>query len=87
MKTIAIMTLVFLPASTVATIFGMQFFTLSSDEEFPAPHFRAHSSIRIFWAIAVPLTVAVLIVWLAWYWYAQRKISGTNRKMKRDHMV
>ncbi|OCK88216.1 uncharacterized protein K441DRAFT_682026 [Cenococcum geophilum 1.58] len=87
MKTIAIMTLVFLPASTVATIFGMQFFTLSSDEEFPAPHFRAHSSIRIFWAIAVPLTVAVLIVWLAWYRYAQRKISGTNRKMKRDHMV
>jgi len=64
MKTIAFMTMFFLPVSTVATIFGAQFFTVGSE----APsHLQISPDFWILWAIAAPFTLVVVIVWRLWY--------------------
>lgn len=64
MKTIAFMTMFFLPVSTVATIFGAQFFTVGSEAPF---HLQISPDFWILWAIAVPFTLVVVIVWRLWY--------------------
>jgi len=68
MKTIAFMTLVFLPAGTVASIFGSQFFNLIVDSN-GVPHFVISPLFWIFWAISLPIT-AILVV--LWKWWPQR---------------
>ncbi|PYH64274.1 uncharacterized protein BO88DRAFT_491489 [Aspergillus vadensis CBS 113365] len=57
MATIAFVTLVFLPVSTVSTIFGNQFFN------FDPVTIRISQSFWIFWVVSVPLTLLVLLVW------------------------
>ncbi|KAE8166910.1 hypothetical protein BDV40DRAFT_285040 [Aspergillus tamarii] len=57
MATIAFVTLVFLPVSTVSTIFGNQFFN------FDPVTIRISQSFWIFWVVTIPLTLLVLIVW------------------------
>ena len=59
MKTIAVMTLIFLPVSTVAAVFGSQFFATTTEDEWSNSRFRVHPIMWIFCAISVPLTVAV----------------------------
>ncbi|XRM46719.1 hypothetical protein ABZX51_009748 [Aspergillus tubingensis] len=57
MATIAFVTLVFLPVSTVSTIFGNQFFN------FDPVTIRISQSFWIFWVVSIPLTLLVLLVW------------------------
>ncbi|BCR99689.1 uncharacterized protein AKAW2_50031S [Aspergillus luchuensis] len=57
MATIAFVTLVFLPVSTVSTIFGNQFFN------FDPVTIRMSQSFWIFWVVSVSLTVLVSLVW------------------------
>ncbi|PIG82898.1 hypothetical protein AARAC_011528, partial [Aspergillus arachidicola] len=57
MATIAFVTLVFLPVSTVSTIFGNQFFN------FDPVTIRLSQSFWIFWVVSIPLTLLVLFVW------------------------
>ncbi|OCK95889.1 uncharacterized protein K441DRAFT_704722 [Cenococcum geophilum 1.58] len=73
MKTIAFMTMFFLPVSTVATIFGAQFFTVGSE----APsHLQISPDFWILWAIAAPFTLVVVIVWRLWH------LKATNNLVK-----
>lgn len=62
MKTIAFLTLVFLPASTVASIFGSQFFNLSLDQD-GVPHFTFSHWFWIMWVIVVPVTAILVAIW------------------------
>ncbi|KAJ9293509.1 hypothetical protein DTO271G3_7774 [Paecilomyces variotii] len=57
METIAFVTLVFLPLSTVSTVFGSQFFN------FDPSTVRMSQSFWIFWLISIPLTLLVLFFW------------------------
>jgi Mg2+ and Co2+ transporter CorA len=83
MKTIAFMTMYFLPVSTVATIFGAQFFTVGSE----APsHLQISPDFWILWAIAAPFTLVVVIVWRGWPWVEGRAREIGKRK-KDEHMV
>jgi hypothetical protein len=87
MKTIAFMTMYFLPVSTVATIFGAQFFTVGSE----APsHLQISPDFWILWAIAAPFTLVVVIVWRRWPW-VEGRAKGMAREMgkrkKDEHMV
>ncbi|KAJ4357070.1 hypothetical protein N0V95_002808 [Ascochyta clinopodiicola] len=72
MKTIAVMTLIFMPLSTVAGIFGTQFIRLDED----AP-FRIHVSqdFWLLWVIAAPLTVTVVLIWRVWYHDARGRLT------------
>lgn len=73
MTTIAIMTLVFMPLSTVASVFGTGFFNAEDNSPY-----KIHLSrdFWILWAFAVPLTISVVIFWRFWYWLAREKLTG-----------
>lgn len=62
MKTIAFLTLIFLPASTVASVFGSQFFNLSLDQD-GVPHFIFSHWFWIMWVIVVPVTAILVAIW------------------------
>ncbi|KAL6232498.1 hypothetical protein BDW75DRAFT_217716 [Aspergillus navahoensis] len=59
MATIAFVTLIFLPISTVSTIFGTQFFNTTPDNT----AVEMSKDFWVFWAISIPLTLAVLLGW------------------------
>jgi Mg2+ and Co2+ transporter CorA len=71
MKTIAVMTLIFMPLSTVAGIFGSQFIKLDEDAPF---HIRVSQDFWLLWIIAVPLTVIVIVIWRVWYHDARGRL-------------
>lgn len=77
MKTIAAMTLIFLPAGTVAAMFGSQFFNLSLDEN-ETQQFIVSPLFWIFWAICLPVTVILVVLWQWWQWVNNRELNTTK---------
>lgn len=61
-KIIAVLTMVFLPATAVSGFFGMAFFNLSDDGVF-----LSSTIAWLFVATTVPLTVGIFIIWTFWY--------------------
>ncbi|KAL3433940.1 hypothetical protein BDV09DRAFT_186275 [Aspergillus tetrazonus] len=59
---IAFVTLVFLPITTVSTIFGSQFFNTAPDNA----SIEVSKDFWIFWVVSIPLTLAVLFGWSLW---------------------
>lgn len=59
MKTLALVTAIFLPATFIATLFSMSMFDWQADSSSAilSPEFW------IFWVVSVPLTIAVLTAW------------------------
>jgi Mg2+ and Co2+ transporter CorA len=73
MKTIAVLTLVFLPTTAIATIFGTQFFDFGETGEL-------HVS-RWIWGFAlvsVLVTVAVCVAWIHRDWKVKRRLLGKS---------
>ncbi|KAL6246645.1 hypothetical protein RBB50_006884 [Rhinocladiella similis] len=83
MHTIALTTLIFLPISTVATIFGSAFFNFSGNER---EGMSLSKHFWIFWVISVPLTVAVLTIWIyfhpsnVWRWPGLKRTRKSDRE-------
>ncbi|KAL8911137.1 MAG: hypothetical protein Q9171_003628 [Xanthocarpia ochracea] len=69
MKTIAALTMVFLPATFVATLFGMVFFTVESG---PGSGFRVNSLWWVYLAVTIPLTMLTVGVWRGWLGMVRR---------------
>jgi hypothetical protein len=75
MKTIAILTVLFLPATFVATLFGISGMFdwtpagTANVDQMPtvSPFFW------IYWAVAVPLTVVLMVVWRIWWRMEDRR--------------
>ncbi|EPS41010.1 hypothetical protein H072_5130 [Dactylellina haptotyla CBS 200.50] len=61
MRTIAIITLVFLPGTFVAAVFSMSMFNWESDGSIVVSR-----HIWMYFAIAVPLTLTVMFLWIIW---------------------
>ncbi|OAP54279.1 hypothetical protein AYL99_11380 [Fonsecaea erecta] len=78
MKTISVVTLAFLPATFVCTIFSMSFFTLNVDDSTGEKHWLISEYFWIYWVITVPLTVLTLICW----WLGQRKEDRREEKKR-----
>ncbi|KAE8453913.1 hypothetical protein EG329_007689 [Mollisiaceae sp. DMI_Dod_QoI] len=69
MKTIAVLTLFFLPATATASVFGMSMFDWKA---------KTGDTVvsRRFWiyiVVAIPLTLVVLFAWLVWFWWGLKK--------------
>lgn len=64
MKTIAVLTIAFLPCTAVAAIFSMDpFMSLSPDGKIEiSPMFW------LYWTISIPLTIGVIAIWILWLW-------------------
>jgi hypothetical protein len=78
MKSIAVLTMCFLPGTFLAAIFAMPLFNWDGDG---LPVIK--DGFRYYWAIAIPLTVLVLLVWtlamaLPWsnWWQSLKRKSG-----------
>lgn len=102
MKTIAVMTLIFMPLGTVAAIFGTQLIKLKDEEPY---HMVLSRDFWLIWAIAVPLTILVVFIWRVWYRDAKARVierstgfegwknlkkrfeRTTNGKNKEEHMA
>ncbi|KAL4888298.1 hypothetical protein BDV59DRAFT_211209 [Aspergillus ambiguus] len=63
-RTITLLTLIYLPASFVATFFGMNFFDYGGGE------FEMSHRLWIFFAVAIPLTIFTVG---SWYWLSRRR--------------
>ncbi|KAA8619916.1 CorA Mg2+ and Co2+ transporter [Pyrenophora tritici-repentis] len=71
MKTIAVMTLIFMPLGTVASIFGSQFMRL---QEEPPYKLFVSPDFWLMWVIAAPLTILLIGIWLWWYDHEKKKL-------------
>ncbi|KAJ5833460.1 hypothetical protein N7474_001771 [Penicillium riverlandense] len=61
MKTLAFVTLTFLPPTFISAIFSMSFFNYDTGSGW-----SVSNKIWIYWAIAIPTTVATALVWNCW---------------------
>lgn len=62
MKTIAAVTVVFLPGTFVASLFAMSMFNWDAADSSPVLSRR----FWIYWAVTLPLTAVVVLAWLLW---------------------
>jgi hypothetical protein len=61
MKMIALLTLVFLPATGVASVLSCPFFRVNFRDE--AEPMRVAASFKVFWILVLPLTFGTVLVW------------------------
>jgi hypothetical protein len=72
MRILSVLGMVFLPISTVSSVFGTQFFTsVVLGDSFRegrngTPEFVVNHKFYILWAIAIPLTSLIVIGWAIW---------------------
>ncbi|KAI3551909.1 hypothetical protein CSPX01_00585 [Colletotrichum filicis] len=89
MKTMAVVTMVFLPPTFVATIFSMSFFnwqasSSSGDDGGAEP--TVVPQFWIYWAVSLPLTIAIVIGWRVW-WHFQKAYYETKFLTPEEHVV
>jgi Mg2+ and Co2+ transporter CorA len=76
MKTISFLTLTFLPATFTSTIFSMSFFNYSPDSR----SWTVSGKFWIYWAVAIPLTVAASVVWYYWHKVFPPTLIGEEKR-------
>lgn len=75
LKSISVLTMVFLPATAVATI-ASPFFRMNDDDTI-----HMSSQFGLFWAVAIPVTVIVIFSWMVWTnWKQVRELPGRLQK-------
>ncbi|KAH0278933.1 hypothetical protein KCU91_g2130, partial [Aureobasidium melanogenum] len=72
MKTIAIVTLTFLPATYVSAILGMNLFSYNPDTH--GGHITYSPDLWLYFVVSIPLTAAVLTIW--WVWQRREEKAG-----------
>lgn len=75
MKAIAVLTLVFLPLTGIASLFSTPFFQVADS------HLWVSASIWIFWVITVCLTCSIVTIWVWWY-RSMKERSGSIVRRK-----
>ncbi|KAL2021634.1 hypothetical protein VTK56DRAFT_6987 [Thermocarpiscus australiensis] len=60
MKSIALLTMIFLPATFISALFSTTFFTYGDGG------WEVSGKLWIYWAITVPATIVIVIVWRIW---------------------
>lgn len=78
MKTLAVLAMIFLPTSTISSIFGMQFFDTAVDADSSVISLRVSHQFWVFWAVAIPFTTAVIIGWTFWIRRFQRLVPRVD---------
>ena len=89
MTTIAILTIIFLPGAFVAALFSMNMFNWDAGAGEPV----VSSRFKYYWAVTVPLTIVVIMVWIitnllylkfrSW----QKKRERAKRDQKRGDKI
>ncbi|EPE27499.1 hypothetical protein GLAREA_04290 [Glarea lozoyensis ATCC 20868] len=79
MKAIAVLTMFFLPGTFLATIFAMPVFNW---EDSNSPAIR--EGFKYYWAIAIPITFLVLVIWGLSVWLPWAEWLSTFRPKKHE---
>jgi hypothetical protein len=77
MKTIAAVTMAFLPGTFVASLFAIPMFDWNKP---PGHNINTHT-FWIYWTVTIPLTFSVLLTWWAWFRFK------TAREAKEDKLL
>ncbi|KAF2231886.1 hypothetical protein EV356DRAFT_275498 [Viridothelium virens] len=73
MKTIAAMTLIFLPATFVSSFFSMSFFDWKA-----TPGSQVMEPLWIYFTVVIPLTTIVILAWRLWSKRNRRQVNGLS---------
>ncbi|KAL6229679.1 hypothetical protein BDW75DRAFT_235015 [Aspergillus navahoensis] len=65
MKTVAVVSMVYLPGTFVSGLFGTNFFSFQAD---PGNTWLMADEFWIYWAVTLPLTFATVVIWAIWHW-------------------
>lgn len=76
MRTIAYVTLVFLPGAFVAAIFGMNLFVFDSETK----SLIVAKDFWLYWAVTIPVTIFILLLWNYWVWVEKREGQGNRNE-------
>lgn len=79
MKTIAAVTMVFLPGTFVATVLALPAFQWQ-----PHHNLAVHRQFWIYWVITIPLTLLTLLIWLVWSRWKAREELQAEQKARDD---
>ncbi|GKZ59482.1 hypothetical protein AnigIFM49718_005364 [Aspergillus niger] len=74
MRTVAIVSMVYLPGTFVSGLFGTNFFDYDNGKEVMT------SSFWIYWAITIPLTLITMFIWACWHYYPKKRVVGEERQ-------
>lgn len=77
MKTIAILGIVFLPGTFVATLFSINMFKWGGADSGETSSLTVSPSMWIYWAITVPLTVVTFLLWV--FWFRRENLKSSKR--------
>ncbi|PKX96181.1 uncharacterized protein P174DRAFT_405429 [Aspergillus novofumigatus IBT 16806] len=84
MKSISILTMVFLPATFISTLFSTPFFQDGDDQ------WKVSEDFWIYWAVSMPLTFVIFVIWAlfpyaldAWKAFKWRALRGKSIKMQQ----
>ncbi|KAL3445797.1 hypothetical protein BJX65DRAFT_309500 [Aspergillus insuetus] len=80
MKAIALLTMFFLPPTFAATFIAMPVFDLSA----PSGHPVARGTFWLYWAITAPPMCLVLGMYLAYFWYTERRLGSEDGSNNKD---
>ncbi|KAH8719558.1 hypothetical protein GQ44DRAFT_775259 [Phaeosphaeriaceae sp. PMI808] len=75
MKTVALLTMVFLPATFTSAIFSMTFFNFTPATNDAPGKWTMSNKIYMFWLIAGGLTVLTILVWFLWQYREGKDFS------------
>ncbi|KAI8930739.1 hypothetical protein NX059_012347 [Plenodomus lindquistii] len=79
MKAIAVVTMTFLPATFVSTLFGTNFFALEPRKGEDGVVFAVSNQFWVYWAISAPMTLVTLALWFWWSrWGRSRNPSASE---------
>ncbi|MDI1486806.1 MAG: hypothetical protein OHK93_006068 [Ramalina farinacea] len=81
MKTLAAVTVVFLPGTFVAALFSMPLFQWDTRTK---PHSAISEQFWIYWATTLPLTILTLALWFAWMRLQTRRHRDRDKKDKEE---
>ncbi|KAI5202008.1 hypothetical protein E4T42_04888 [Aureobasidium subglaciale] len=76
MKTIAIVTMTFLPATFVSALLGMNFFAYDPDAH--GGHMTYSHDLWIYFVISVVLTLGLFALWWMWQQYRRRAMASSR---------
>ncbi|KAK3335949.1 hypothetical protein B0T19DRAFT_408056 [Cercophora scortea] len=80
MKSIALLTMIFLPATFFSALFSTTFFNFDNDE------WKVSNKLWVYWVIIVPATIIIVILWRVWLANSDRitKFLGAGMNWAKD---
>jgi Mg2+ and Co2+ transporter CorA len=79
MKTIAAVTMAFLPGTFVASFFAMPMFNWQA----ASTHQVVSPRVWIYWAVTIPLTTLTFVAWWGWFLWKSMKETRENEKAQQ----